>query len=152
MNTQEIIRKIIRNHLDSKDSYLSKALAVLSYRPFNMKGQEIEEIVGLLMFDGLKNDFPDNSPLVRVPQNKKTADIEFVYEGETKSFDIKSYGGAERFQLSTLKHILQDIRDKFNGSEERILSVEEKKWLIEKINLVTVEYNLSSLVTLEKKS
>jgi hypothetical protein len=144
METKEIIRKIVHEH-EEKDGILTKSLAVLSHRPFNMKGQEIEEFVGLILFEGLRNTFGIKDPEVRVPQNKKSADIEFKFKDEDKSLEIKSYGGAERFQLSTLKNILQDIRNKFNNTEARLLSVNEKEWLIQKIKLVEIEYNLTFL-------
>lgn len=144
METKEIIRKIILEQ-EKEDGTLTKSLAVLSHRPFNMKGQEIEEIVGLILFEGLKKTFKIEKPEVKVPQNKRSADIEFKFENEEKSLEINSYGGAERFQLSTLKDILQDIRDKFNGIEERLLSDDEKEWLIRKIKLVKIEYTLTFL-------
>lgn len=145
MKTNEIIRKIIIEHVKNDGDYLSKSLAVLSHRPFNMKGQEIEEIVGLLLLEGLEKNFNIKKPYVEVPQNKKSADVLFSFYDKPKSFDIKSYGGAERLQLSTLKLILQDIRSKFNGTEERLLTTPEKDWLIQKIKLVEIEYNLSFL-------
>jgi hypothetical protein len=151
METKEIIRKIILEH-EEKDGILTKSLAVLSHRPFNMKGQEIEEIVGLILLEGLKNTFKIEEPVVKVPQNKKSADIEFKFDGEDKSLEIKSYGGAERFQLSTLKNVLQEIRNKFNGTEARFLSDNEKEWLIQKIKLVEIEYNLTFLSFIRSES
>ena len=57
LTTKEIIRTLIKAHQTSDSRYLSKVLAVLSHRPFNMKGQEIEEIVGLLVKQGLALEF-----------------------------------------------------------------------------------------------
>jgi hypothetical protein len=142
MTTKEVIRKIIAKHEDSTNPYLTRSLAVLSHRPFNMKGQEIEEIVGHMLVEGLREYCEEANPWVVVPQNKKTADIEFMYQGERRAFDIKSYGGAERFQLSTLKTILQEIRNRFNGSESRELSLPEKEWLIQQINAIQIDYTL----------
>jgi hypothetical protein len=142
MTTKQLVRIIIEQHEKSVNPYLTRSLAVLSHRPFNMKGQEIEEIVGHMLFDGLRVYCGEVKPFVVVPQNKKTADIEFMFKGEKRAFDIKSYGGAERFQLSTLKDILQDIRDKFNGGESRNLSLLEKQWLIDKINAIEIDYTL----------
>jgi hypothetical protein len=145
MNTGEIVRKIITAH-EENEGLLSKSLAVLSHRPFNMKGQEIEEILGLILQGGLKDYFNIKNPKVEVPQNKQSADIKFHFSNdELRELDIKSYGGAERLQISTLKDILQDIRNKFLNSSPRILDDSEKNWLIDKLNGIKIEYNLSFL-------
>lgn len=145
MNTKIIIRKIISEH-ERSIGLLSKSLAVLSHRPFNMKGQEIEEILGLIIHDGLRDYFNIPLPKVEIPQNKQSADIKFTFKDSSeRALDIKSYGGAERLQISTLKNILQDIRNKFFNTEARILNEREKNWLIEKIKEVKIDYNLSFL-------
>lgn len=142
MKTKEIIRKIIKEHQKSEDPYLLKVVAILSFRPFNMKGQEIEEIIGLLVKAGLKINFAELNPKVEVPQNKKAADIKFTYKEETRAFDIKSYGGSGRFQIATLKPILPDIRSKFGKMKEKELNKNEKTWLIDKVKEVPAEYIL----------
>jgi hypothetical protein len=151
MTTKEIVREMIKEEAKGGvDSRLTKSLAVLSHRPFNMKGQEIEEIVGLLLHQFLNRMLRIDNSHVEVPQNKRAADIIFKINEVVSSFDIKSYGGAERFQLSTLKTILQDIRDKFNGSESRELDEADKTWLINKIKEEHLEYNLSFLSFVRK--
>jgi len=151
MTTKEIVRKMIKEEAENGiNSRLVKSLAVLSHRPFNMKGQEIEEIVGLLLHQFLNRMLKIENSHVEVPQNKKTADIIFKIGNESNSFDIKSYGGAARFQLSTLKTILQDIRDRFNDSESRILDEADRAWLINKINEEHFDYNLSFLSFVRK--
>jgi len=144
-STKEIVRNIVITHENEPESYLSKSLAILSHRPFNMKGQEIEEIVGLMIYSGLQNYYDINPPCVSVPQNKKTADIIFNFDGTKRELDIKSYGGAERFQLSTLKHILQSIRDEFKDETPGVLSIQKKEWLINKIGELKTGYTLSFL-------
>ena len=143
--TRELVTNIIRSHESENDSYLSKALAILSYRPFNMKGQEIEEIVGLVLLEGLQKYYQIHEPTVIVPQNKKTADILFQIGTTLKELDIKSYGGAERLQLSTLKLILPDIREHFSNHPPMSLNQEDKLWLIKKINSISTGYTLSFL-------
>lgn len=142
LSTKEIVRNIISLHEREPGSYLSKSLAILSHRPFNMKGQEIEEIVGLMIHSGLQKYYSINSPIVSVPQNKKAADVLFDFNGTKRELDIKSYGGAERFQLSTLKLILQSIRDEFQQDGPGILSPSKKNWLIDKIDEVQPGYTL----------
>lgn len=144
LSTKKIVRNLIKAHQKSSSPYLSKVLAVLSQRPFNMKGQEIEEIMGLLIKQGLKSEFSVAKPIVQVPQTKALADVIFEYDGK-KSFEIKSYGGATRFQLSTLKNILQDIRDRYVNSQARKLDKAEKTWLINKIKSIPIAYTLSFL-------
>lgn len=107
-----------------------------------MKGQEIEEIVGYLIQSGLKDYFGIDEPVVEVPQNKKTADIKFQFKGEERSFDIKSYGGADRFQIATIKGALQDIRDRFLGTQARVLDGADKDWVIQRINEIEIGYTL----------
>jgi hypothetical protein len=124
-STKEIVRSIVITHENEPESYLPKSLAILSHRPFNMKGQEIEEIVGLMIYSGLQNYYDNNPPYVSVPKNKKTADIIFNFDGTKRELDIKSYGGAERFQLSTLKHTLQSIRDEFKDETPGVLSIQK---------------------------
>ena len=145
LSTKEIVRNIISLHEREPGSYLSKSLAILSHRPFNMKGQEIEEIVGLMIHSGLQKYYNITSPVVSVPQNKKAADVLFDFNGTKRELDIKSYGGAERFQLSTLKLILQSIRDEFQHDVPGILSPSKKNWLIDKIDEVQPGYTLSFL-------
>ena len=89
LSTKEIIRNIISLHENEPESYLSKSLAILSRRPFNMKGQEIEEIVGLMIHSGLQKYYKINSPVVSVPQNKKAADVLFDFNGTKRELDIK---------------------------------------------------------------
>lgn len=69
----------------------------------------------------------------------------FDFNGIKRELDIKSYGGAERFQLSTLKTILQLIRDEFSNDSPGILSGSKKTWLIKKIEEVQPGYTLSFL-------
>lgn len=144
LSTKEIVRQLIKAHQSQPTRYLSKVLAVLSQRPFNMKGQEIEEIIGLLVKQGLTKEFNQSNPVVEVPQSKSAADIIFDFDGE-RTFEIKSYGGATRFQLSTLQSILQDIRNKFKDSKPRTLNQAEKDWLLEKVKSVKIDYTLSFL-------
>lgn len=150
MSTKELIRSII-THQELEEGILSKSIAVLSHRPFNMKGQEIEEIFGVILRDGLKSYMNFTNSYVLVPQDKGSADILFSVDGTKEdSLDIKFYGGAKRLQLSTLKDILQEIRNKFLNTEPRVLNFEEKEWLINLINKVHIDYNLSFVSFLNK--
>jgi hypothetical protein len=141
--TKEIIRTIVNKHEEEEEGYLSKSLAVLSHRPFNMKGQEIEEIIGLLIYNGLQTYYKIIQPSVSVPQNKDKADIIFKFEESNRKLAIKSYGGAKRFQLSTLSKILPNIRNEFQDVNSGELDPLKKNWLINQINSVEVDYTLS---------
>jgi hypothetical protein len=70
-----------------------------------------------------------------VPGNKKLADIIVkIPDVLNDRFEIKFSGGCDRAQLSTLKNILPEIRDKFLNRENGILSLDEKRWLINTID------------------
>lgn len=147
-----MVRGFVEDTIVNRNDILSKATAVLSYRPFNMKGQELEEVIGSLLQDYLDISEPEANYNVKVPQDKKAADIIISNNEEESSFDIKFYGGATRLQLSTLKSILQDIRDYFQNTEEGSLNDEDKSWLIELVSSIETDYNLSFFVSQEKQS
>lgn len=145
MNTKEIIRDIIINSPEIK-KLLPKVLAVLSERPFNMKGQESEELFAYLLTSELESKFGIGNVEVIVPGNKKLSDIIINIPSLNEGFELKFYGGSDRVQLSTLKTILNDIRDKFKNSKNNILTIDEKNWLIDKIKEESFDYNLSFFV------
>jgi len=145
MNTKEIIRNVIINSDEIKNT-LPKVLSVLSERPFNMKGQEAEELFACLLQDELEKEFGIGNVEVIVPGNKKLSDIIIRIPSLNEGFELKFYGGSDRVQLSTLKTILNDIRDKFKNSKNTILTTKEKLWLINKIKEESFDYNLSFFV------
>lgn len=150
--TKEIVRSIILNDEENSKT-ISKCVSVFAHRPFNMKGQELEEIIGYVHRDGLKNIYGISQPYVNVPQNKKTADIKFEFTdttGDKRNFDIKSYGAAKRFQISTCKSILDDLRDKFAKYDSQTLNESDKNWVINKVKTVELDYNLSFLTFIQK--
>ena len=145
MNTKQIIRNVIMNSDEIKIT-LPKVLSVLSERPFNMKGQEAEELFACLLRTELESKFGVGNVEVIVPGNKKLSDIIIIIPSLNEGFELKFYGGSDRVQLSTLKTILNDIRDKFKNSKNGILTIEEKLWLINKIKEESFDYNLSFFV------
>ena len=145
MNTKQIIRNVIMNSDEIKIT-LPKVLSVLSERPFNMKGQEAEELFACLLTTELESKFGVGNVEVIVPGNKKLSDIIIIIPSLNEGFELKFYGGSDRVQLSTLKTILNDIRDKFKNSKNTILTIEEKLWLINKIKKESFDYNLSFFV------
>lgn len=151
-STKNTVRAFIEYTTKHRNDILSKATAVLSFRPFNMKGQELEEVIGSLLQDYLDVSEPSADYEVKVPQDKKAADVIIVKGSQERAFDIKFYGGATRLQLSTLKSILQDIRDYFNDIEEGFLRNDDKRWLISLVSTVETDYNLSFFVSQDKKS
>ena len=54
-----IVRGFVEDTIVNRNDILSKATAVLSYRPFNMKGQELEEVIGSLLQDYLDISEPE---------------------------------------------------------------------------------------------
>jgi len=120
MKTKEIVRNSIIK-CEDETNVISQALSILSFRPFNMKGQEVEEIIGLVLKQDFQKTYSYFKSVVLVPQNKQSSDIIFYLNDEKHQFDIKSYGGADRLQLSTLKIVLQEIRElRRIGAENRI--------------------------------
>ena len=148
MKTEKIIRDILfKNH-----RLFIKIITVLSKGAFNMKGQELEQVFGFMIDSYLRKEFSLLNPVVSVPQKKSGSDLEFNYEGD-RGVDLKFYGGANRIQLSTLKSILQSIRDKFKNIEsDRELSFEEKKWLINEVNHIPDEYTLAVFAKNNKRT
>lgn len=151
MTTKEIIRETILKSEKIK-KLLPKVLSVLSQRPFNMKGQESEELFACLIKTELEEKFGKGNVNVIVPGNKKLSDIIIEIPSLNEGFELKFYGGSNRAQLSTLKGILDDIRDKFKHSSDGFLTDKEKKWLISKIKEESFDYNLSFFVKSENNS
>jgi hypothetical protein len=145
MTTKQIIRDVIMNSDEIKTT-LPKVLSVLSERPFNMKGQEAEELFACLLTTELESKFGIGNVEVIVPGNKKLSDIIIRIPSLNEGFELKFYGGSDRVQLSTLKTILNDIRDRYKNSKNGILTIEEKLWLIDKIKQESFDYNLSFFV------
>jgi len=146
MKTKEIVRNSIIK-CEDETNVISQALSILSFRPFNMKGQEVEEIIGLVLKQDFQKTYSYFKSVVLVPQNKQSSDIIFYLNDEKHQFDIKSYGGADRLQLSTLKIVLQEIRDKFKDYETCILQQDDKNWLFQTVSKVKIDYNLSFFST-----
>lgn len=149
MTTKEVVRETILNS-DRIKKTLPKVLSVLSERPFNMKGQESEELFAYLIKNELEKNFGIGNVNVIVPGNKKLSDILIDIPILNEGFELKFYGKTDRAQLSTLKNILQDIREKFKNSKEGLLNIEDKKWLISKIKEEHFDYNLSFFVKKNK--
>ena len=145
MSVKEIIQDVITNS-DNIKRLLPKVLSVLSQRPFNMKGQESEELFAYLLKKELDCRFDTNDVKIVVPGNKKMSDIIIYIPSLNEGFELKFYGGSDRAQLSTLKLLLNDIRDKFKKTPSGYLSVDEKMWLISKIKQESFDYNLSFFV------
>lgn len=145
LKTKSIIRDVITNSKEI-NRLLPKVLSVLSERPFNMKGQESEELFAYLLKSELEKKFGEDNVKIIVPGNKKLSDIMVYIPKIEEGFELKFYGGSNRAQLSTLKNILDDIRDKFNSSSNGLLNLDEKKWLISKISKESFDYNLSFFV------
>ena len=152
MNTSIRTDALIRDILLKNHDLFLKIITVLSKGAFNMKGQELEQALGYIIDSYLREECQLSNPIVSVPQKKSGSDLEFEYHGE-RGVDLKFYGGANRIQLSTLKSILQPIRDKFQYiKNERELSLEEKKWLIEEINNIQDEYTLAVFAKNKKRT
>jgi hypothetical protein len=151
-STADIVREIFVDDLEINEK-ISRCLAVFSHRPFNMKGQELEEVLGYYIKDALENKYKIKNVYVCVPQNKKTTDIKFNFydnEDESRKFDTKFYGAASRFQISTCATILNDIRNKFGSYNNQILNDVDKDWLIDIVKTTQVDYNISFLSFIHK--
>jgi hypothetical protein len=140
METKELVRLMVNAEEDG-DARFSKIVSVLANGAFNLKGQELEQVLGVVFYDYLQNVLGVDNPLVEVPQKKKGADLIFTYE-EERNVDLKFYGGANRAQLSTLKDILPDIRGRFGNLEPQDLNQNQKEWLIGKLQGVEIDYTL----------
>lgn len=95
---QKVISKI------DNEEY-KKAVELLMFRPFNMKGQEIEELLYYLLSKG--DDWKIN-----LPQKKSAPDMVIIFDNENKKeYEIKFYTGTNRIQFKTSKKdTLDDIR------------------------------------------
>lgn len=140
METKELVRLMV-NAEEDDDSRFSKIVSTLGSGAFNLKGQELEQVLGVIFYDYLRNELGIDNPFVEVPQKKSGADIIFTYEGE-RNVDLKFYGTANRAQLSTLKDILPEIRGKFGDLAPQNLDYEQKEWLIEKLQDIEIDYTL----------
>jgi len=146
MTTEIKTEALIRDILFKNRIVLLKVITVLCQGAFNMKGQEFEQILGYIIQSSIKND------TVSIPQKKSGPDLEFEYQGIKREIDLKFYGTGHRTQLSTLNSILQPIRNKFQHiKRDRSLSLNEKKWLIDKINSINKQYTLSIFARYTKK-
>ena len=146
METKEILRAVISLDED-REMRFSQIVSTLAYGAFNMKGQELEQVLGVLVYDYLESELGMDEPTVIIPQKKKGADLSFEYEGERK-VDLKFYGGANRVQLSTLNSILAWIRNTFGNEAPRLLRREEKIQLINKISEIEFDYTLAIVSTI----
>ena len=143
MNT---IKKIVRYAiLNNKyiSNLLPKVLSILSERPFNMKGQESEELFAYLIKEILEDQYGYNNVYIDVPANKKLADIIIKIPELNDGLELKLSGGSNRSQLSTLRDILPEIRNKFLTKDPSILTTKDKKWLIDKIKTLNFSYTLA---------
>lgn len=140
METKELVRLMV-NAEEGDDSRFSKIVSTLGSGAFNLKGQELEQVLGVIFYDYLRNELGIDNPLVEVPQKKSGADLVFTYE-EKRNVDLKFYGSANRAQLSTLKDILPDIRERFGDLAPQNLDDEQKRWLIEKLHGIEIDYTL----------
>ena len=145
MTPSELIRNVIfSNHTNRM--LFEKTYIVLSNRPFNLKGQEIEEQIAFYIQNHLKSlGYTDS--FAYAPQVKKEPDVIYSLDGVSENgFEIKNYGGSNRCQLSTLNKILPNIREYFKDHTDGVLSKVDKMWLIDLISNIENEYTLSSFV------
>jgi hypothetical protein len=145
MTPADLIRNVVFKNETLKNLF-EKTYIVLSNRPFNLKGQEIEEQVAFYIENHLK-ELGYQKSYVKAPQLKKLPDIIYSMDGILEmGFELKNYGGNSRCQLSTLNTILPDLRNYFKNHKDSYLSEVDKSWLINSILKVKKEYTLSSFV------
>ena len=80
MEVKRVIRGTIQKEQESER--FSKIISVLAKGAFNMKGQELEQVLGVLIYDYLESIGEEN-PNVIVPQKKTGPDLAFGLPGHT---------------------------------------------------------------------
>jgi hypothetical protein len=190
VSVKAVIRATLKGQQDLGDRF-SKIIAVLASGAFNMKGQELEQVLGVLIHEYLET-MGVAVPKVDVPQAKSGPDLAFGLPGtvvETNQYsdlkggelqsllrekglavsgnngvkierlewadehsgfvDLKFYGGSHRTQLSTLqgKKNIDDIKNKFERTQDRNLPRSHKQWLANKISGIDIDYTLGIYYT-----
>ncbi len=104
METSEILRRMV-NNLEQDNDGFSKIITVLALGAFNMKGQEMEQVLAVMFNDFLKNELNQPEPKVVVPQSKTGPDLAFAYttEGEAEGAeDPPNYNEMKKKELIRL--------------------------------------------------
>ena len=181
MEISEILRSMV-NNLEQDNESFSKIITVLARGAFNMKGQEMEQVLAVMLNDFLQQELNQGEQKVVVPQSKTGPDLAFACttEGEAEGdedppnyedmrkpelqilctergltrkgnrpelierlewadehnrwIDLKFYGGSNRAQMATISNLLDEIRARFSQYDNQNLLIDDRRWLIDKIN------------------
>lgn len=101
MTTEKAVTMLLKmaaKSIQKSELTIVDLIAYVSSRPFNMKGQEFEEIIGFM----LNKEFSelDNQAIIKTQSDKQSKDLIFSYCNQDFPFSIKNYT-ISRFQIST---------------------------------------------------
>ena len=106
METSEILRRMV-NNLEQDNESFSRIITVLARGAFNMKGQEMEQVLAVMLRDFLQNQLDQGEPKIVVPQGKTGPDLAFAYttvgaaEGAEDPPNYEEMPKADRQRLCT---------------------------------------------------
>ena len=122
METSEILRRMV-NNLEQDNESFSKIITVLAHGgAFNMKGQEMEQVLAVMLHDFLQNELNQGEPKIVFPQSKTGPDLAFAYTTEGEAEGVEDPPNYEDMRLAELKTLCTERGLQRTGNRSELIA------------------------------